>query len=419
MFLDNYHQYKDKEIYVFSLLILFSIFIRVPVIFFLGDKGLTNEWLVLVNNLVNHGTLAFTYHDQNLAKFLFPNLYMPPLYAYYLYFFSFFKLEGENYILIILLSHAVLSSISVGIFYKINKIFFSQKISFYSSLLYSLFPLHLYACSQISSITIQIFLTVLFFYLFFQFIDKKNFKFIFFVSFVGGLLILLRQEFFAVLVFSLFYAVIFYKIPIKKILLIFLISLITISPYLIRNIIVFKTLTITKTTGYNLWKGSHPEAKGIEGSEIKDENLQEKINKIPKNKLYGLNYDNLFLGEAIKNIKKDPTRYLALFSKKALSFLFIDTQSTAINYYNPLHYLPVLIIGITSLIGIIFSDKKFYKLNYLILVFFFYVFIFSTVSILPRYKLIVLPLQIIFTNVLVARVVKFINRGEKQKVDSL
>ena len=147
MFLGNYHHLKNKEIYVLTLLILFSIFIRIPVIFLFGDKGLENEWLVLVNNLVNHGTLAFTYHDENLAKFLFPNLYMPPLYAYYLYFFSFFNLGGQSYTLIILLSHVVLSSISVAIFYKINKIFFSRKISFYSSLLYSLFPLHLYACS--------------------------------------------------------------------------------------------------------------------------------------------------------------------------------------------------------------------------------------------------------------------------------
>ena len=344
---------------------------------------------------------------------------MPPLYAYYLYFFSFFNLEEQQYIQLILSSQIFLSLLSVAIFYKINKIFFSQKVSFYSSLFYSLFPLHLYACSQISSISLQTFLTVLFFYFFFKLVDKKNFKFIFFVSFVGGLLILLRQEFIAVLAFSLLYAFIFYKISIKKIILIALISLITISPYLIRNFVVFKTFTITKTTGYNLWKGSHPQAKGIEGSEIKNDSLQEKIDKIPKDKFYGLNYDNLFLDEAIKNIKKEPMRYLTLFSKKALSFLFIDIKSTALNYYNPLHYLPVLLLGITSLIGIIFSDKKFYKLNYLILIFFFYVFIFSTVSILPRYKLIVLPMQIIFTNVLVDRVVKFINRRQKQKVDSL
>ena len=87
MFLENYHYLKNKEIYLLTLLILFSIFIRIPVIFLYGDAGLENEWLILVNNLTNHGILAFDYHDANLAEFLFPNLYMPPLYAYYIYFF--------------------------------------------------------------------------------------------------------------------------------------------------------------------------------------------------------------------------------------------------------------------------------------------------------------------------------------------
>ena len=124
MFLENYHYLKNKEIYLLTLLILFSIFIRVPVVFLYGDTGLENEWLILVNNLTNHGILAFDYHDQNLAKYLFPNLYMPPLYAYYIYFFTTFSLEGQNYILTILFSQALLASISVAIFYKISKIFF-------------------------------------------------------------------------------------------------------------------------------------------------------------------------------------------------------------------------------------------------------------------------------------------------------
>ena len=155
-----------------------------------------------------------------------------------------------------------------------------------------------------------------------------------------------------------------------------LISLITISPYLIRNIIVFETVTITKTTGYNFWKASHPDAKGLEGSEIINDSLQKQIDKIPKDKFYGLNYDNLFLNEAIKNIKKDPIRYLTLFIKKAVSFLFIDINSPNPNYYNPLHYIPVLLFGITSLIGIGLSDKKSYKLNYLIIDIFFLCFYF-------------------------------------------
>ena len=410
MFFKNYHYLKNKEIYVIILLILFSIFIRVPVIFLYGDIVLENEWLILVNNLTNHGILAFDYHDQNLAKYLFPNLYMPPLYAYYTYFFSTFGLASPNYILIILFSQVLLASISVAIFYKISEIFFSKKISLSISLLYSLFPLHVYACSQISSISLQTFLTVLFIYLFFQFIEKKSSLLIFAVSFIGGLIILLRQEFVAVLVLSLIYAFIFYKVRLKEIFLILLISLITISPYLIRNIIVFETVTITKTTGYNLWKGSHPNAERLEGSEIINDSLQKQIDKIPKDKFYGLNFDNLFLNEAIKNIKGDPTRYLTLFIKKAFSFLFIDINSPNPNYYNPLHYIPVLLFGIIALIGIGLSDKKSHKLNYLVLLFFFYVFIFSTVSILPRYKLIILPLQIIFAGVVIESFKKFISR---------
>ena len=414
MFLKNYHYLKNKEIYLLILLILFSIFIRIPVIFLYGDIALENEWLILVNNLSKHGILAFDYHDQNLAKYLFPNLYMPPLYAYYVYVFLAFGLESQNYILTILFSQALLASISVAIFYKISKLFFSKTISLSISLLYSLFPLHVYACSQISSISLQTFLTILFIYLFFQFIEKKTSLLVFFVAFVGGLIILLRQEFVAVLVLSLLYAFIFYKIRLKEIFLILLISLITISPYLIRNIVVFETFTITKTTGYNFWKGSHPDAKGLEGSEIISDSLQKKIDKIPKDKFYGLNFDNLFLNEAIKNIKSDPTRYLTLFIKKALSFLFIDINSPNPNYYNPFHYIPVLLFGIIALIGIGLSDKKSYKLNYLILLFFFYVFIFSTVSILPRYKLIILPLQIIFTGVVIKSFKELISRHKKK-----
>jgi len=401
---------KKKEIYLFALLFLISVFFRVPVVFIFGDTGLQHEWILLVNNLVDYGILSFSYHDHELAKYLFPNLYMPPLYAYYLYFLSIFDFNQQNYILLILFSHIFLSSISVIFFYKLNKNFFSGRVCFYSSILYSLFPLHLYACSQVSSISLQIFLTILYFYLFFEFIEKKNNKLLLYISFVGGLLILLRQEFIAVLALSFIYMFFFYKVPVKKIMLILLITLITISPYLIRNILIFNTFTITKTTGYNLWKGSHPEAKGIEGSEIKDKNLQAKIDNIPKDKFYGLNYDNLFLKEAITNISNNPIRYLNLFVKKAFSFLFIDINSTAQNYYNPFHYLPVLLIGITSVAGIAVSNKKSLRLNYLILIFLFYVFIFSTVSILPRYKLIILPLQIIFTNVLLVSLKKIVER---------
>jgi 4-amino-4-deoxy-L-arabinose transferase-like glycosyltransferase len=313
-------------------------------------------------------------------------------------------LEDQNYIRFILLSQVLLASISVAVFYKINKLFFSQKISFYNSVLFSIFPIYVYASSQISSISLQVFLIILFFYFFFQIIDKKNFSSIILFSFISGLLILLRGEFRIIFVVSIFYLFLFFKIPIKKIFLIFLITLVTTSPYLIRNFIIFGKITVVETSGYNLWKGNHPHAlqnSRVEGSEMVSENLKKLNDSIPRDKFYRINRDKLFFDQAIKNIIKKPLEYLIFSLKKAISFQFIILDSMDLRYWNPLHYLPLLLLGVTSLIGLILSDKKSYKFNYLILIFFIIIIIFSMVSILPRYKLIILPFQIIFTGVLI------------------
>ena len=68
-----------------------------------------------------------------------------------------------------------------------------------------------------------------------------------------------------------------------------MISAIVISPYLTRNYLIFEKFTITKSFGYNLWKGNNIDS-GVEGSEstkaFEHDNINIKINKIPKNKEY-------------------------------------------------------------------------------------------------------------------------------------
>ena len=396
---------EKKERTAILFLFLISFFSRIPGIFLVGDTHLDNEWGMLVNNLIAHNTLSYNYYDESLNKFLLPTAYMPPLYVYYLYIFSFLNLSNDSYVLTILFSQALLSSISVILFYKLNKIFFSKKISFYSSLIFSIIPLHLYACSQISSISLQSFFGITFFYLYFVFIERKNFSSIIYLSIVAGFLILLRGEFIAIFLSSLFLLIFFFKIPFRKILLILFVTLIVISPYVIRNVIVFEKITITKSFGFNLWKGNNPNAV-VEGYATIDKELREKINLIPKTNQYGINFDNIFLDRAKKNIKEDPKKYLNLFIKKFISFLFIDINSSDPNYYNPLHYLPLLILGITSVIGIVLSDKKSNKLILLIIIFFINISIFSCFFILPRYKLVIIPLQIIFTNIFANFIIK-------------
>ena len=146
-----------------------------------------------------------------------------------------------------------------------------------------------------------------------------------------------------------------------------------------------------------------------------DADLRKKIDAILKDKFYRINHNKIFLDQAIKNITKEPIGYLIFFIKKVISYLFIIVDSMDTRYWNPFHYMPILIIGITSLLGIGLSDKKSYKFNYLILIFFVNIFIFSSVSILPRYKIIILPLQIIFTNVFIEYIIKKFSSPHVQK----
>ena len=149
MFLNKYNFSKNNEIYLLTFLILFSVLIRIPTVTFFGDTTLEYEWESLVENLIEYKQFGwknceFAYSVTKICLekgFILPNLWMPPLYAYYLYLFTFLNFDEQNYILIILSSQILFASISVVIFYKINKFFFSKKLSFYSSVFFSLFPL--------------------------------------------------------------------------------------------------------------------------------------------------------------------------------------------------------------------------------------------------------------------------------------
>ena len=70
MFLENYHHIKNKETNVIIFLILFSIFIRIPIVVMFGDTSIENEWGYLYNNFIVHGKLIY----ENFDGVLLPNL---------------------------------------------------------------------------------------------------------------------------------------------------------------------------------------------------------------------------------------------------------------------------------------------------------------------------------------------------------
>ena len=113
--------------YKFSLffwLIVVSFFLRAIVAYFFGDQNLANEWKTLLYNLVNHNSYFFYQFNGQLI----PSIYMPPMYAFLLYFLKIISFEKLNFLNLIIFTQIVFSTYSIYIFYKINKNIFNEKI---------------------------------------------------------------------------------------------------------------------------------------------------------------------------------------------------------------------------------------------------------------------------------------------------
>ena len=389
---------KKKIKFKFSILfflILISFLARLIAVLFYGDTRIDNEWGILLNNLYNYKTYAF-YEFENK---LIPSSYMPPLYPFTLLFLKIISFNKINILNLIFAFQILLSLISIYIFYKINEQFFSIKTSIINSFIFSFLPLNIYAVTQTSSITLQIFLSLLFLRYFFLTTTNTSNKNILIFSIICGLSLLTRGEFILILIPTLIYKLIFKKINILNLIKILLISFIIVSPYLVRNYINFEKIHIANVTGYALWKGNNPSLK-VEGFENfnKFEDIKSKLENIPYDNFYETKRDNIFFKAAMKNILGEPDVYLLLYIKKIFSFYFFDINSTYKNYYHFMHIIPIALISILSLPGlVIFLRSKNFHQRYLMIYLVIYILIFSLFFILPRYKLAILPIQIILS----------------------
>jgi hypothetical protein len=398
---------KDK------LIILFVIIIsRILSIYYFGVTEesyvkSSNEWGVLVSILEKYHIFGFRIVDEEVL----PTIFMPPLYPIFLYFIKSLTPNLNAYIITVQLLQMLFSVISTFYILKILSTFYSKKISYIGTWIFVLFPANIYAVSQISSITIQILLITLFSYYFIKIIKTQQNKYLIFFSINVTLLIFLRGEFFLFYFFTIFFFV--FKKKFKVAIVSFLIIIFLVSPYLIRNYKIFGIITVTKSAGFNLFKGNNPRST-VEGSPMLNlEDIKklspktyEKAIQIKKQDRYDLIIDNLYMEDAVKFILDDPLRYIKLYFLKLFAFIFFDTNSTYPNYYNLFHIIPKIFISITTIIGIILIINKKSLLSFFSLYYFLNALIFSIFFVLPRYSLSLLPIQIILSSILLEKIDK-------------
>ena len=324
---------------------------------------------------------------------------MPPLYYQFIFLIDkinndFFKIAN-----LIIYTQLIFSIFSIYIFYKLlNAINVSNnKENLFLTLFFALFPLNVYAPSQISSISLQIFLLLIYFYSLIKIVDFDNTRFLIVFSIFSGLLILIRGEFLLFYLFTLILFFSFYKKNFKVIIGSLFIILLIISPYLYRNFENFGSLTLTKSFGYNLLKGNNIEFKVEGNAEFIEKNYPRKELKIKTSNNYEIELDNFYKDKALVFIKENPKEFIYSYIFKSLSFLLIDFKSSYPNYYNFLHMVPKILLGLSSFFGAIVSLKRRSFYQYLSIYYFLNIFLFSLFFILPRYSLILLPVQLILS----------------------
>ncbi len=389
-----------------TLLIFLSIISRLIAMYFFPDTRLDNEWGKLVHNLEISGILGINVVIDDytaLHKFaessdvVLPSIFMPPLYVYFIYFVKLLSANLFDLIKIIFFLQIFLSLISVYLFFKIIRKYENLNISFLLSFIFSFFPMYVYSSSQISSVTLQICLLLLFFYFLLELVSKKNFLNLVYFSIFSGLLILIRGEFILFYFITLIYFFLYYNKNLKYLLLSILISLVVISPYLKRNYAYFNEIVLTKSFGYNLLKGNNPDLK-VEGSNNYLENYFANPElKIKTSANYEFKLDNALKEKAFINIRENPKQYFILYIKKVFSFLFVDFNSTYPGYYSIFHLVPKIILALFSFFGALMFLRKKGFFQFLSIYYFSNIFLFSIFFILPRYSLILLPVQLLLS----------------------
>ncbi len=364
----------------FLILFIFSFALRILVIFAMANLRNPQMWEfgTIANNMYTGLGYYFNIFNDSVHPML-PSAQMPPGLAYI--FLLVFKIFGpfsyaSNFT--ILLLNAVLASISVIIIYRISAIIYGEKNALLSGLMIAVFPVYIFSTVQFNSIIIYHFLLGLLFLYFLKafykvsnkgkegsgiFLGKDcKIKYVIFFGIVMGIFYYFRSEFPLLMVFTVFF--LFWKKLFKPAVILGVISLVVILPWTIRNYYTFdRVVLITTSLGLNLHKGHNPVLDGSGWHNGTDElpiyitdELGEKIEKVPFDRKFEINVNDISLNDAFEYIKANPEEEIIKSAKKFFYLWIYDKNHPKAS--NPLYLFPWLFILVFFLIGYIASLKN-------------------------------------------------------------
>jgi 4-amino-4-deoxy-L-arabinose transferase-like glycosyltransferase len=379
-----------------------------------GDRELAFEWAVIVPSILDGRGFSY-YHvddaDRIVAEPLenpraaLPSAYMPPAYALFLAGLGLVFGVGRNGVAIAEIAQALLGAATCLLLYRIALLKFDRRVAIGAALVLAVYPLAVYASSQISAVTLYVFLSCLFVWLVFRAEAQQTIRSFGEAGLALGFLILARAEVLLFLPFFVLWVRVASPARFRNAALVMaLTALVPVSGWLARNWSAFgRPVPLTVVSGLALWEGHNPEATGTRSDytappvEVPAE-LQAQIEALPPTRDYELRRDDLYMRTARDAIRDNPLRSAALGLRK---FVFYWGYYWGINFTypgakSPLYWLPWFLVLPWFVVGVWVTRRQPSKYSLFYIYFVLATTMAMTFFVIPRYRLFILPLVIPF-----------------------
>jgi hypothetical protein len=386
----------------------------------------------IIAQAINHG-LGFAYPQPSIglgfpyppatpnhAFVIVPSAIMPPAYPYMLaYLWRLFGDRPATYLGIELLN-AALGVLLVYMIYRTARGLLSESAAKLAALICAVFPSQVYMCNEFHSISFYIVLGVAAVFFLNRYMDETHdWRDAVRAALCMGPLLLFRAE---AMVIALMYSACLVVRRGRKALgaacAFAAISLAILSPWVIRNAVVFHTFIPTMSTpGLNLWLGHNDMTVGdnhYRWSDAQTPEFRRELAKVPVDTHFEVEVDKLYKKEALAYIPSHPRRELWLAGRKL--FLFFGFDPHHAKGSSPLYGAPSILLSCAAGFGIYFQRRRLLRQDILLTTSIAYAALMGMLMfVLPRYRMVIDPFMMIFAAAVLDRNVVDVSGKESQR----
>lgn len=330
-----------------------------------------------------------------------PSAVMPPAYPFVLA--GFLRVLGDHpsTYLTIEFVNAALGVLLVYLVYRTARGLLSENAARLAALICAVYPAQVYMCNEFHSISFYIVLGVAVIFFLNRSLTRSNYgPDVLRAGLCMGLLLLFRAEALAlVLVYAVCLLVRKGRQGFGRAAVFAAVSVLMMSPWVIRNAVVFRTFIPTMSTpGFVLWFGHNPAATGSQhydwyGSIQPD--LRADLNHVALNRYFEVEIDKVYKRYALAYIRTHPRREVELALRKLRLFFWFDPAHNKGD--RPLYWIPSVLMTCVAAYGAFLRGRRVWREDLLLTATISYaVLVAMALLVLPRYKMVVDPFFMIF-----------------------